>query len=65
MDARSNHFDMTLVWKEGDGGLNPAWASQNRYIGSVDNSGYVSGTVTNSLNHIQTNWNFDQRVTCA
>jgi hypothetical protein len=56
---------MTLVWKEGDGGLNPAWASQNRYIGSVDNSGYVSGTVTNSLNHIQTNWNFDQRVTCA
>jgi hypothetical protein len=61
----TNHFDMTLVWKEGDGGLNPAWASQNRYLGSVDGNGYVSGSVENSLNHITTQWHFDKNVTCA
>lgn len=54
-----NNFDLSIVWDS----TRPI--SSNRYTGTVNPDGFASGSVTNSGNHITTNWHIEAAFPCG
>jgi hypothetical protein len=57
--VQGNNIDLTIVWDS----TRPI--SSNHYTGTFNQDGWATGTVTNSGNHITTNWNFDAAFPCG